>query len=179
MRRIFSIFRKFAATIFSRVITKKPSKIVKSSKIHLTLLNTYLTWPKRNRVKLAVPPNLLKQENVFLIPREPEHPSKLFVGKQLKNTACWKMGFKRVFFIALWDSPDNCTVYLSLFQGIFFHIERHLTGLGVVSSQGWWYQFYIKFENCEKNENLFLKFWFEINFRRGKFRTSSLREFVI
>ena len=29
----------------------------------------------RNRIKLVVPPNLLKQENVCLIPRESEHPS--------------------------------------------------------------------------------------------------------
>ena len=31
--------------------------------------------PKRSRIKLVVPPNLLKQENVCLIPRELEHPS--------------------------------------------------------------------------------------------------------
>ena len=29
-----------------------------------------------SRIKLVVPPNLLKQENVCLIPREAEHPSK-------------------------------------------------------------------------------------------------------
>ena len=76
MRRIFFIFQKFAVTIFSRVIAKKPSKIVKFTKIHQTLRNTYLTWPKRNRIKLVVSPNLLKQENVCLISRETEHPSK-------------------------------------------------------------------------------------------------------
>ena len=74
MRRIFSRFQKLAATIFSRVITKKPSKIVKFTKIHQTLRNTYLTGPKWNRIKLVVPPNLLKQENVCLIPREAKHP---------------------------------------------------------------------------------------------------------
>ena len=30
-----------------------------------------------SRIKLVVPPNLLKQENVCLIPREAEHPSKI------------------------------------------------------------------------------------------------------
>ena len=65
MRRIVSIFRKVAATISSRVITKK---IVKFTR------NTYLTWPKRSRIILVVTSNLLKQENVCLIPRESEHP---------------------------------------------------------------------------------------------------------
>ena len=68
MRRIFYTFRKFAATIFGRVFTKKPSKIVKFTKIHQTLRNTYISWPKRDRVKLVVPPNSLKQKNVCLIP---------------------------------------------------------------------------------------------------------------
>ena len=77
MRRIFSIFRKFAATIFSRVITKKPAKIVRFTKIHQTLRNTsYLTWTKRSRIKLVVPPDLLKEENVCLFIYSQNHPYK-------------------------------------------------------------------------------------------------------
>ena len=61
--------------IINLAITKKPSEIVKFTKIRQTLRNIYLTGPKRSRIKLVVPPNLLKQENVFLIPRKAEHPS--------------------------------------------------------------------------------------------------------
>ena len=75
MRGIFSTLRKITAIIFSRVVTKKPSKIVKFTKIRQTLRITYLTWPKRSNIKLVVPSNLIKQENVCLIPRESEHPS--------------------------------------------------------------------------------------------------------
>ena len=75
MRRIFSTLRKITAIIFSRVIMKKPSKFVEFTKIDQTLRNTYLTWPKRSRIKFVVPSNSLKQENVCLIPRESEHPS--------------------------------------------------------------------------------------------------------
>ena len=32
---------------------------------------------KEDVIKLVIPPNLLKQENVCLIPREAEHPSKI------------------------------------------------------------------------------------------------------
>ena len=52
------------------VITKKPSKIVKFTKIHHTLYAT-----KEEPINLVVPPTLLKQENVCLISREAEHPS--------------------------------------------------------------------------------------------------------
>ena len=58
-------------------MTKKPSKIVKFTKIDQTFRNTYLTWPKRSRIKLVVSSNLLRQENVCLIPRESEHPSNI------------------------------------------------------------------------------------------------------
>ena len=34
-----------------------------------------LNMAEQNRTKLVVPPNLLKQENVCVIPREAEHPS--------------------------------------------------------------------------------------------------------
>ena len=85
MRRIFFTHRKITAIIFSLVITKKPSKIVKFTKIHQTLRNTYLTWPKRNQVKLVVPPYLLKQENVCLIPREAEQPSRRLIWKIWKS----------------------------------------------------------------------------------------------
>ena len=62
--------------ICSLVITKKKtSTIVKFTKIHQSNRNTYLTWPRRSRIKEVVLPNLLKQENVCLIPRETEHPS--------------------------------------------------------------------------------------------------------
>ena len=61
--------------VFSRVITKKPYKIVKFKENDQTFRNTYLTRPKRSRIKLVVPSNLLKQENVCLIPHESEHPS--------------------------------------------------------------------------------------------------------
>ena len=76
MRRIFPTHRKITAIFFSRLITKKLSKIVKFTKIDQTVRNTYLRGPKRSRIKLVVPPNLLKQENVRLIPREAEHPGK-------------------------------------------------------------------------------------------------------
>ena len=75
---IFSTHWKISAIIFSRVITKKPSKVVKFTKIDQTLRNTYLTGPKGSRIKLVVPSNLLKQENVCIIPREGEHPSRTF-----------------------------------------------------------------------------------------------------
>ena len=55
--------------------------------MHQTLRNTYLTWPKRSRIKLVVPPNLLKQENVCLIPRVGEHPSELILRIGIQEVA--------------------------------------------------------------------------------------------
>ena len=40
------------------------------------ILQNYPHYVGVSRIKEVVPPNLLKQENVFLIPREPEHPSR-------------------------------------------------------------------------------------------------------
>ena len=61
----------FTATIFSRVIPKKTAKIVRFTKIRQSVRNTYDVTKDGQRVtvlKLVVPPNLLKQENVCLIP---------------------------------------------------------------------------------------------------------------
>ena len=37
-----------------------------------------MTKEEPSRLELVVPPNLLKQENVCLIPREAEHPSNIY-----------------------------------------------------------------------------------------------------
>ena len=62
---------------------------VKFTKIDQTFRNTYLKWPKRSRIKLFVPSNLLKQENVCLIPRESEHPS-IEIGEMNNDSWMWQ-----------------------------------------------------------------------------------------
>ena len=53
---------------------KNPVKIVKFMKIHQTGKIFTKDGQRETVLKLAVPPNLLKKENVCFIPREAEHP---------------------------------------------------------------------------------------------------------
>ena len=57
-----------------------------------------------SRIELVVPPNLLKQENVCIIPREAEHPSikfQLHDSNWPKTSICW------VFIIKSLILKDN------------------------------------------------------------------------
>ena len=56
---------------------KKPVKIVKFMKICQTGKILTKDGQRETVLELGVPPNLLKKENVCLIPREAEHPSNL------------------------------------------------------------------------------------------------------
>ena len=58
-----------------------------------------------SRIKLVVPPNLLKQENVCLIPREAEHPSILFI--------VWTyilIDFQLITFAVNWKEMKRCDI---------------------------------------------------------------------
>ena len=66
LSHIFSIFWKFAGTVFSRLITKK-AKIVKFTKICQTGKVLTKDGQRGTALKLVVPPYLLKQEKVCLI----------------------------------------------------------------------------------------------------------------
>ena len=64
LKLISSIFLKFAATTYSSY-REKTAKIEKFTKLFKILTKGGLS---RTLLKLVVPPNLLKQENICLIP---------------------------------------------------------------------------------------------------------------
>ena len=135
LRRIFSIFRKFAAIIFNRVITKKLAKLANFLKSAKPVKILIKDGRRGTILKLIIPPNLLKQESVCLIPPtqgwlHAEHPSikqskeksQLFLNKNIHPFLFIRSTY--IFKKASSYSKFFLTLFKSLFCFLFTASKR-------------------------------------------------------